>query len=51
MAANNTPYNIAVETQPVIDETNVVSYQLEVNTLQEAGTYVNTVMYVATATF
>lgn len=50
-AANNTPYNVAIGTQPVVNAANVISYQLETNALQEAGTYTNTVMYIATATF
>lgn len=49
--ANNTPYNVATGTQPVVNATNVISYQLETNALQEAGTYSNTIMYIATATF
>ncbi|MFA4931185.1 MAG: hypothetical protein WC570_04965, partial [Patescibacteria group bacterium] len=50
-AANITPYAIALGTQPVVDEANVISYQLEVNNLQEAGIYTNTVMYIATAVY
>ncbi|MBU0648056.1 hypothetical protein KJ855_02650 [Patescibacteria group bacterium] len=48
---NNTPYNIAMETEPVADEVNVVSYQLEVTVLQETGVYTNNIMYIATAVF
>ncbi len=51
VAANETPYSIMTEDGPVSSEVNVVSYQLEVTGLQEAGTYSNTVMYIATATF
>jgi len=51
ITANNTSYNVTIETQPVADEANVISYQLEVNNLQAAGVYTNTVMYIATATF
>jgi len=50
-AADETPYNIAVETDPVADEVNVMSYQLEVTDLQESGIYTNNIMYVATAIF
>ncbi len=49
--ADNTPYNVATESGPVSTETNYVSYEIEVNELQEAGTYTNTLMYICTATF
>ena len=44
-------YNIAIETDPVSDEINVISYQLEVTDLQESGVYTNNIMYIATAIF
>lgn len=49
--ANNTPYNVVTEPGPVSNETNYMSYEVEVNQLQEAGTYTNTLMYICTATF
>ncbi len=50
-AVDNTPYAIMTGPEPVVDEENVISYQLEVTNLQEAGVYSNTVMYIATAMF
>jgi hypothetical protein len=49
--ANNTPYNVVTAAGPVSNETNYLSYEVEVNQLQEAGTYTNTLMYICTATF
>ncbi|MFZ5391564.1 MAG: hypothetical protein ACOZAR_00005, partial [Patescibacteria group bacterium] len=51
LAANNTPYTIIQETTSVADEVNTISYQLEVNNLQEAGIYSNTLMYIVTVGF
>ncbi|MBU0648062.1 hypothetical protein KJ855_02680, partial [Patescibacteria group bacterium] len=48
---SNNPYNIAIETEPVADEINVMSYQLQVTDLQEAGIYSNNISYIATAVF
>ncbi|MBU0648174.1 hypothetical protein KJ855_03260 [Patescibacteria group bacterium] len=48
---DNSPYEVAKETGPVSSEVDVVSYQLEVAQLQEAGVYTNTLMYICTATF
>jgi len=48
---NDTPYNMVVETDPAVDEVNVVSYQLEVTDLQESGVYTNNIMYIATAIY
>jgi hypothetical protein len=50
-AADNTPYDVITESGPVSNATNYISYQIEVNELQEAGTYTNTLMYICTATF
>lgn len=49
--ANTTPYNVQTAAGPVSNETNYVSYEIEVNNLQEAGVYTNTLMYICTATF
>lgn len=49
--ANTTPYEVQTATGPVSNETNYASYEIEVNNLQEAGVYTNTLMYICTATF
>ncbi len=51
IAADDTPYSIVTEAGPVSNETNIISYEIEVDGLQEAGTYTNTLMYICTATF
>lgn len=50
-AANNTPYAIAAVSGPVENQSHVISYQLEVNNLQEVGVYTNNIMYIATAKY
>jgi len=51
--ASNTTYDVAAASGPVsgTDGENWVSYQIEVDDLQEAGVYTNTLMYITTATF
>lgn len=48
-----TKYNVATASGPVsgTDGENWVNYQIEVDDLQEAGVYTNTLMYITTATF
>lgn len=51
--ASNTTYNVASASGPVsgVDGENYVNYEIEVDDLQEAGVYTNTLMYITTATF
>ncbi len=50
-ASDNHPYNVVVETGPVVGEINYISYQLEVTNMQESGIYSNDITYIATAIF
>jgi len=52
-ASTPTKYNVATASGPVsgTEGENWVNYQIEVDDLQEAGVYTNTLMYITTATF
>lgn len=50
-AANATPYAIMQDDEPVSGDTETVSYSIEIDSLQPAGIYTNTLMYICTATF
>jgi len=49
--ANETPYEVATESGPVVAETNYITFRLEVGANQEAGIYTGSVMYITTATY
>lgn len=49
--ANQTPYEVATESGPVVAETNYITFRLEVGVDQEAGLYEASVMYITTATY
>jgi len=50
-AADVTPYGIMRATGPVSADAATASYSIEIDSLQEAGVYTNTLMYICTATF
>lgn len=48
---DNFGYGVMRAIGPVEDEINVISYQLEMNNLQESGFYTTNVMYIVTASY
>jgi hypothetical protein len=51
-ALDTTPYEVGCNTGPVTGgETTTITYKLEAGTVQEAGTYTNTVTYISSAQF
>jgi len=49
--ANQTPYTVATEPGPVVNQTNYITFRLELGNNQEAGIYTANMMYITTATY